>query len=106
VPSGIYHLSDGPGISTPDLARAIAAARHLRARLFRLPVSWLTSVAGVTGRQAQLSRLTGSLDVDSSHFRRSFGWHPPFTLEEGLRATLREPTGNAAGAPSGNRASG
>lgn len=90
VPSGIFHLSDGTDVSTPGLARAIAGAQDRQARLFALPVSWLTLAARAAGRHAQISRLTGSLEVSNRHFCRSFDWHPPFTLEQGLRATLQK----------------
>ena len=88
VPSGIFHLSDGKEVSTPGLARAIAAAQDRPARLFDLPVSWLTFAAGAAGKQAEISRLTGSLAVSNRRFCRTFDWNPPFTLEQGLRATL------------------
>jgi nucleoside-diphosphate-sugar epimerase len=30
----------------------------------------------------------GSLQVDSSKIRRELGWEPPFSLDEGLSATV------------------
>jgi UDP-glucose 4-epimerase len=88
VPSGTFHLSDDAAVATPDLVRAIARAQDRRARLPGLPVSWLRAAAGAFGRQASLSRLVGSLEVSNAHFCRSFDWRPPFSLDEGLRATL------------------
>jgi len=88
VPGGTFHLSDGVAVSTPELARAIAAAQNRTARLLNLPVNWLRLGAMAAGRQEQFSRLAGSLEVSNRHFCRSFGWSPPFTLEQGLSATL------------------
>jgi nucleoside-diphosphate-sugar epimerase len=34
-------------------------------------------------------KLTSSLYVDSEPTRRELGWRPPFTIEEGLKRTLR-----------------
>jgi nucleoside-diphosphate-sugar epimerase len=34
-------------------------------------------------------KLTQSLEVDDSAIRRALGWRPPFTPQEGLRATAR-----------------
>lgn len=89
VPSGTFHLSDGPPVSTPGLIRAIAQAQRRPARLVSLPVAWLTFAAELFGWRAQLGRLQGSLAVSNQHFCRSFDWEPPFTLEQGLQATLQ-----------------
>jgi len=89
VPGGTFHLSDGIAVSTPELAQAIAAAQNRTARMVNLPVSWLRLGAVAAGRQGHFSRLAGSLEVSNRHFCCSFGWSPPFTLEQGLRATLQ-----------------
>jgi nucleoside-diphosphate-sugar epimerase len=34
-----------------------------------------------------LRKLTRSLEVDDSAIRRELGWTPPFSFEEGIRAT-------------------
>ena len=41
------------------------------------------------GKLAELEKLAGSLLVDSSKIRNLLGWRPPFTLEEGIRETVR-----------------
>ncbi len=91
VPGGTFHLSDGAAISTPGLIRAIAAAQDRPPRLLDIPAGWLSLAAKVTGRQAQFGRLQGSLEVSNRHFCQAFDWEPPFTLQEGLRATLQQP---------------
>jgi nucleoside-diphosphate-sugar epimerase len=90
VPSGTFHLSDDEAVTTPELARAIARAQDCRVRLPGLPVSLLRVAAKAFGREAWLSRLVGSLEVSNAHFCRSFDWRPPFSLDEGLRATLSD----------------
>lgn len=82
-----YLVSDGEDVSTPELIRRTAAALGVPARLLPFPVSLIHLAAKLTGKSAAVNRLTGSLTVDSSKIRRELGWQPPFTMEEGLRAT-------------------
>ena len=88
VPSGIYHLSDGEAVSTPELVAAIARAQGRRARLLPVPPRWLGIAARLAGKGAQFSRVAGSLEVSNRRFRDAFGWTPPFGLAPGLQATL------------------
>jgi nucleoside-diphosphate-sugar epimerase len=89
-----FLLSDGEDIATPELARRIAAALGTQARLIPIPARWLKLLVRTAqnlpyGRkiQALARRLTEPLSVDSQAIRRTLGWTPPFTLDEGLRAT-------------------
>jgi nucleoside-diphosphate-sugar epimerase len=82
-------VSDGEDISTPDLVRKLAAALGKRARLLPVPVGILQLAGAVTGKTAEIDRLVGSLQVDSSRMRSDLGWTPPFSLEEGIAATAR-----------------
>jgi len=74
---GTFLVSDGPGVSTPDLCRQIGNALHRRARLFPFPPAMLPG------------RLARSLEVDDSALRATLGWQPPSTLEAGLAATAQ-----------------
>lgn len=82
-----YLISDPTDLSTPELIRRLAAALNRPARLFPVPISLLRLGAAVTGRGAELLRLTGSLVIDGSCIRRQLGWHPPYTVDQGLVAT-------------------
>ena len=86
---GIYLVSDGEDLSTPGLVRAIARALEVDARLLPCPPVLLRAAAALTGRSAEVARLTGSLVVDNSRIRRELGWRPPYSLEEGLAGTTR-----------------
>lgn len=72
----MFLVTDGAAVSTPTLCRAIGDALGRPARLFRFPPALLP-----------IRRLTESLEVDDSAIRRELGWQPPFSLEQGLRAT-------------------
>jgi UDP-glucose 4-epimerase len=69
-------LADGQAVSTPELCAALGRALGRRARLFPFPPALLP-----------LRSLTSSLEVDDAAIRRELAWKPPFSMEEGLRAT-------------------
>lgn len=83
-----YLLADADAVSTPDLVRAIAAAKGAEPRLFALPVELLRFAGACTRRSAAMGRLTESLEVDTRAFCARFGWTPPCTLAQGLAAAL------------------
>lgn len=84
-----FVMSDGEDVSTPDLIRLIAKAMNKRARLIPLPVMLLKAAGALTGKGPEIERLTGSLCIDSSKIRKVLGWKPPYTLEEGIRETVK-----------------
>ena len=84
-----YLVADGEDVSTPDLVRALARALGVRARLLPCPPGLLRFGAALAGRQDEISRLAGSLRVDSARIRRELQWRPPFTLMQGLAQTAQ-----------------
>jgi nucleoside-diphosphate-sugar epimerase len=84
-----FLVSDGEDLSTPDLLRHMAAAMNRSPRLFPVPVSLLRLAGGAFGKRAEIDRLVGSLQIDSSHTRRVLGWTPPVSVEEGVRRMVQ-----------------
>lgn len=82
-----YLVSDGESVSTATLVEKIAGALDRRSRSFYFPPVLMRAAAALLGRSAQIDRLFGSLRVDDEKIRRELGWVPPYTLEQGLRAT-------------------
>jgi nucleoside-diphosphate-sugar epimerase len=80
-----FLAADGEDVSTPELLRRTARVLGRSTRLFPVPVGGLQWVAGLLGRQDQVRRLCGSLQVDISHTCRTLGWRPPLSLDQGLR---------------------
>ena len=70
-----FLAADGEDLSTPELARRMAAALGRKARLVPFPPSLLPS------------KLAGSLAVDASETRAALDWRPPFGVDEGLART-------------------
>jgi UDP-glucose 4-epimerase len=86
-----YFVADAHAVSTPELARAIAHAQGVEARLCPLPPFALRLAAAAAGRSDAAERLLTTLEVDATAFRTRFAWTPPRTLEEGLAEALRAP---------------
>jgi len=84
----IFLLDDGQAVSTPELIRAVAKALHRPAHLLPVPVNLLWLAGRVTGKSAAVARLTDSLHVDSQAIRKRLGWVPPYSMQEGLAATV------------------
>lgn len=82
-----YLVSDGADVSTAQLVERIAVALGRKSRSFYLSPGLLRAVATWLGRAEQMDRLFGSLRVNDEKLRRELAWSPPFTLEQGLRAT-------------------
>lgn len=82
-----YLVSDGEDVSTPDLIRLIARALGVQVRLLPLPFPLMKLAGRLAGKNSAVTRLTGSLTVDSSKIRQDLGWAPPYTMDDGLRLT-------------------
>jgi len=80
-------VADRQSVSTSELASKLAASLRVRARFFRVPAAALRGVSSLVGRRADVQRLLGSLEVDSSRFCELGRWSPPYSLDEGLAAT-------------------
>lgn len=82
-----FLVSDEEDLSTPELIRRLAAAMGRPSRLLSVPPSWLCTVTRLFGRPGVYQRLCGSLQVDSGLARRTLGWAPPETVNDGLART-------------------
>lgn len=95
--SETFFVSDGRDLTTPELIREVGRALGVAPRLLRVPPGLLRAAAragDVVSRvapfpltSAALQRLTGSLSLDTSRIGRVTGYRPPYSVEEGLRAT-------------------
>lgn len=64
-------------LSTPDLARALAAGLGRAPRLWPCPVAVLRAAGRLTGRADAIDRLTGSMLLERLRIRRELDWVPP-----------------------------
>jgi nucleoside-diphosphate-sugar epimerase len=82
-----FLVSDKEAVSTAVLIAKIAQSLVCSNRLIYLSPGILRTVAVMLGRTEQVDRLLGSLRVNDEKIRAELGWSPPYTLEQGLRAT-------------------
>ena len=62
---------------------------HFCCRFFYLLPGILKALCKIAGKTEELEKLTGSFLVDISKIRNLLGWKPPWTLEEGIRETVK-----------------
>jgi nucleoside-diphosphate-sugar epimerase len=84
---GTWLISDDQDISTPDLLRKLSNHLMCRLRLFSFPPSSLRLVSRMIGKQAEMERLCGSLQVNIEPALIRLEWRPPVSLDEGLALT-------------------
>ena len=84
-----FLVSDGQDLSTPDLIKMIAFSMRKKAYLFSLHPYILKVICKIVRKAEEMEKLTGSLLVDSSKIRNLLGWKPPFTIEEGIKETVK-----------------
>ncbi len=60
-----------------------------KAFLFSLHPGILKVLCKIAGKGEEVEKLTGTLLVDSSKIHNLLGWKPPFTMEEGIRETVK-----------------
>ncbi len=91
-----YEVADGPGVSTPELIRTLAAALGRSARLWPCPIWLLRATGKLSGRSATIERLTGSLEIDLAPLERDLNWTPPLNLKAALAASFAQNADAAA----------
>ncbi|MBT4938186.1 MAG: SDR family oxidoreductase [Rhodospirillaceae bacterium] len=82
-----FFVADEHVISTPDLVRKIAAALDTKPRLLNFPLGLLKIAGFLTGKSAAVQRVAGSLTVNTRRIQTQLNWHPPVSMEDGLKET-------------------
>jgi nucleoside-diphosphate-sugar epimerase len=85
APGQTLLVSDGEDLSTTELLRRLARALGRPAKLVPVPERLLILGARALGAGSIAQRLCGSLCVDIAPTRRSLGWAPPVSVDDGLR---------------------
>ena len=83
----VFLVADGVDYSTTELARRLAEALGVPARLIAVPEKILLAGCFLPGLKSMVTRLTGSLQVDISRARNQLGWSPPVKPEQTFRQT-------------------
>lgn len=88
----VFLVSDGQDMSTTDLLTKSAAAFGVTPRLLPCPPALLMFMAKLAGKKSVADRLCQSLQVDIHKAKGLLGWSPPYTVEQGLQATINHMT--------------
>jgi nucleoside-diphosphate-sugar epimerase len=84
-------VSDGDDISTPSLIKKIAGAMGKEPKLINFPCRAISVAAKIVpALRPVVDRLTSSLVIDSSKFRKIFHWIPPQTIDDGIRSMVSD----------------
>jgi len=83
-----FLVSDGCDLSTAELARALARASGVGARLLPVPLWLLRAGAVMVRKEAAFHRLCGDFQVDISKARDLLGWQPPASPDQGLQSAV------------------
>ena len=84
-----FIVSDGEDLSTPELIRRLATWSQKSLTLLPIPPQLLILLGKLTNQTTTIDKLLGSLTVDITHIQTTLDWKPPFTVDEGLRETVR-----------------
>lgn len=84
----VLMVSDNEDLSTPELCRRIAEAMGRKLHLWHIPPGLLRVAGHLAGLSAEMSRLTGTLIVDSSSTSTRLDWSPPFSTDRGIAETV------------------
>jgi UDP-glucose 4-epimerase len=88
-PEGLYHVHDGPGVTTGEIVEAFREALRRPQRLFSVG-DWVPLLARRFPAAAPAARrLYGSLELSDAHFPRTLGWSPVVETRVALRAMAR-----------------
>jgi nucleoside-diphosphate-sugar epimerase len=84
-----FHVADADALTVAELARSLGRHLDKPAQLLPIPTGWLHFAGRLAGRSAQVDRLVGALQLDTSRVRSVLEWQPPYSVDEGLAATAR-----------------
>lgn len=84
----VYFIADEPALSTSELALEIGKSLKARVFLIKIPHVLFETMGKITGKTNIVKRLTESLAIDSSKYRKEYHWQPPFEISQGLERTI------------------
>lgn len=85
-----FLVSDAEDVSLRKLVAYIRLCLGRSPRLLPVPVGLFKLAGSLTGKRGIVDRLVGDLQVDSSKVRTLLGWVPPYTVEQGIAATVAD----------------
>ncbi len=84
-----FLVSDDQDLSTTELIQLMASSMGRSARLFPVPITLLKFFGFICGRQNEIEKLLGSLQVDITLTKKILNWTPPISVKEGIRRMVQ-----------------
>ncbi|MBF0265331.1 MAG: NAD-dependent epimerase/dehydratase family protein [Gammaproteobacteria bacterium] len=85
----IFLVKDKEDISTTTLIKLLARAMDKKVRLFYLPKKILLWIFSIIGKENEISRLLGSLQIDITKNKQRLNWEPKISTIEGLKDMIK-----------------
>lgn len=85
----VFHIVDGPPISTSEMLRVLAEAQGRTVHLFSVPGPLARAAGRLPVVGGLVRRLTGNLAVAGNLVREELGWNPPLAGLRALRQSVR-----------------
>jgi UDP-glucose 4-epimerase len=86
----IFLVSDDNDLSTAEMVALMAKAHGKTNLALPVPV-WLFDLAAkILNKQDVVSRLTGSLQLDIEHTKKTLNWQPPYSVEHGFKLAVKK----------------
>ncbi len=82
-----FLVSDGQDVSTPELIRQMAIALGCDSHLLPIHPDILKILGNITRKPSVVDRLLGSLTIEPHKICQRLNWQPPYSLQQGLKAT-------------------
>jgi nucleoside-diphosphate-sugar epimerase len=84
----IFLVSDGEDLSTAEFIQRIAKALGKPILLFPISEKWLNKLAGLFGKQQQLRKITGSLQINIEKTMTMLSWKPVISIDDALNSAV------------------
>lgn len=88
APGETFLISDDVTLSLAELLRNLRRVRGRAAWLVPVPVFLFRLAGAVLSKAEAVDRLTGELTIDSSKARNVLDWSAPYSVQQGLKATV------------------
>lgn len=85
----IFLVSDDNDMSTAEMINKMSIALNKKSWMIPMPLWCYKFVGKLTGKQAVVDRLLGSLQVDISKTKELLDWTPPQSVEDGFKETAK-----------------
>lgn len=84
-----FLVCDDETMTVPDLIGRLSRAMGKQARLFAVPKGLLSLLERMPGAGSSISKVNRALVVDNSKIREELGWNPLYSVDVGIRETVK-----------------